>query len=359
MPISAKPASYSVNTGATWCPDLLWMCSEGTGTTLTNEGKGAACTGTLAAVGTGSVPSWQTDGTHGDYIDINASSTTAATDNGGKITSSSLFGVSTACSVLVACRIPAISSAFEGALFTIADKDAGYLWDAAYLYIDWVKARANGYDSQATVDTATIGDLDGDSTWHLIAMKRQNGGLGISVDGGAFQTVVPNTDGAPTNHGWPSDWGAADQLCIGAYGVTGSTQRCSSLDVIAVAGYDDVYLTDANISTIWNSGDIWSSFGVSTATKYLKMLVHPSAASETNVAGVVFESTASGITGPKIGEFTSAAFSADLTAGQAILHVETSAFGGTSLVSGDTVFVLARNSTYTTGIISADIIEIT
>lgn len=174
-----------------------------------------------------------------------------------------------------------------------------------------------------------------------------------------FHGYADNDTGAlnstATSNGWAicgSDYyrnnvvnGSAHAAAYQVKDTTGSTGTCPYDWADSNSGKQGRWVTFSLYETL-------------AANNYLKMLVHPDAANASSISGVVFESTASGITGPKIGEFTNAAFSADLTAGQAIMHVDTSAFGGAALTSGDTVVVLARNSSYTTGIVSADIIEI-
>jgi hypothetical protein len=97
--------------------------------------------------------------------------------------------------------------------------------------------------------------------------------------------------------------------------------------------------------------------------KYLKLLCHPSAASASSVAGVVFEPpTGSDITGAKIGEFTAAAFEATTEgagdAERAVLLVPTADFGGGSLAADDPVVALVRNASYTTGAIDGTVVEV-
>lgn len=92
--------------------------------------------------------------------------------------------------------------------------------------------------------------------------------------------------------------------------------------------------------------------------KYLKLLTDSSAASDTGVAGTVFEAPTGGdIVGAAIGEFTGAAFEADLESGEAVLKVAVTEFGGSSLTTSDTPVALVRNTTYTTGLISGTVIE--
>jgi hypothetical protein len=92
--------------------------------------------------------------------------------------------------------------------------------------------------------------------------------------------------------------------------------------------------------------------------KFLKLLAHSSAQSETGIVGVVFQApSGSDITGAKIGEFTGAAFESTLESGEAVLKVPVSEFGGGSLTTSDTPVALVRNTTDTTGIVACTVIE--
>jgi hypothetical protein len=95
------------------------------------------------------------------------------------------------------------------------------------------------------------------------------------------------------------------------------------------------------------------------AYKKLKALVHPSAASATNVAGVVCAApSASDITGTKVGEFTAQTFESVLDgSGAAVLKVPVTSFGGEALTVGATPAVLMRNATNTSGFVPGLIIE--
>lgn len=98
--------------------------------------------------------------------------------------------------------------------------------------------------------------------------------------------------------------------------------------------------------------------GSGTTGNTLKVLVDPAAVAATNISGVVFAAPAGGeITGAKIGEFSGESVEADLEGGQAVLKVPVADFGGTGLLLTDTPVVLFRNTDYTTGLISATVIN--
>ena len=90
----------------------------------------------------------------------------------------------------------------------------------------------------------------------------------------------------------------------------------------------------------------------------LRVATSASAAGATGVAGVVFaEPTGGAITGAEIGEFTGAAFEESLESGRAVLYVPVGDFGGGSLTTSSTPVVLVRNTTHTTGIVPATVVE--
>jgi hypothetical protein len=95
-------------------------------------------------------------------------------------------------------------------------------------------------------------------------------------------------------------------------------------------------------------------------SRFLKVLVHPDAASASGVEGIVW-ATGGGIAGTEIGEFTGAEFEAETEgsgdAERAVLLVPVADFGGGSLSVDDVVPCLVRNATYTTGIITGTVIE--
>jgi hypothetical protein len=113
---------------------------------------------------------------------------------------------------------------------------------------------------------------------------------------------------------------------------------------VRISGIDDGLLS-------WTPGS-------GTTGNTLKILVDPAAQGAGGVSGAVFAAPSVGsIVGPKIGEFTGEQFEASLESGQAVLKVPVTAFGGTGLLQSDQPVVLVRNSTDTTGIIPATIIQ--
>lgn len=97
-----------------------------------------------------------------------------------------------------------------------------------------------------------------------------------------------------------------------------------------------------------------------TTTKYVKILADNSAASATGVEVVVFNAPSgsnyvAGTT--RYGSAASKSFEGTLESGNAVLKVLASDVGCDGLAASTTVAALARNTTYTTGMVSATIIE--
>ena len=99
--------------------------------------------------------------------------------------------------------------------------------------------------------------------------------------------------------------------------------------------------------------------GVSV-TKYVKILADSSAASATGVEVAVYNAPSGSnyVTGTtRYGSVNAQEFEASLESGNAVLKVLASDVGCDGLAAATTVAALARNTTYTTGMVSATIIE--
>lgn len=97
-----------------------------------------------------------------------------------------------------------------------------------------------------------------------------------------------------------------------------------------------------------------------TTTKYVKLLADSSAASATGIEVVVFNAPSGSnyVTGTtRYGSAASKSFEASLESGNAVLKVLASDVGCDGLAASTTVAALARNTTYTTGMVEATIIE--
>lgn len=140
--------------------------------------------------------------------------------------------------------------------------------------------------------------------------------------------------------------------------------------IIGVADLQQTTATnyDGTDFTISNTGDNLASNGIvlflktadAALPKYVKILADSSAASATGIEVVVFSAPSGGnyVTGAtRYGSANAQAFEATLESGNAVLKVPAEDVGCESLAVSTTVAALARNTTYTTGIVSATIIE--
>jgi hypothetical protein len=350
MAISTKPAAgtYSVNTSATWCPDLLWMCDEGSGTTLADVGKSAGTynnDGTLSSGGTGSV-TWGTTGAGEDCLVFAGSAA-----NYGLARSANLSGVSTQFTAIVICQFTDNTS--DKAVMSVADKDVGFQFAS-------VEGRGDEsvicYANVGTPQTATALSAGGytNATTIMLAWRFKATAMQARKDDGDFAGTESMTG--------ITFVGNYDSFALGA---RGDSDPSNAFDgkIIAFAVYADDYLSDTDVDTIYNSGDVWSSFGITTTTKYLKLLAHSSASTATSGVEVVAFSAPSGndyITGTtRYGSANNKGFAAGTggDSGYAVLKIPASDVGCGALAASTTVAVCARSSTYTTGVVSATIIE--
>jgi hypothetical protein len=175
-----------------------------------------------------------------------------------------------------------------------------------------------------------------------ITMQGGVGGFGASQ--GTGTVIISPTDNVNDGSATPQTINGWGDTSINITGYRGSRALNTNL-----------YLFVKNNSGQSNANGLVVQF---VPTKYLKVLVDSSAQSATGIKGVVYQAPAGAtIAGPEIGEFNSYTFSGTLESGQAVLKVPVAVFGGTSLTTSDTPVVLVRNTTHTTGIISATIIE--
>jgi hypothetical protein len=103
----------------------------------------------------------------------------------------------------------------------------------------------------------------------------------------------------------------------------------------------DFSLTQATPESLSAAGVALALASVAAAVKYLKILAHSNAASDTGITGHVFSADESSY----IGKFTGAAFEASLESGDAVLKVAVTEFGGSSLTTSDTPKAFIYSST--------------
>ena len=342
MAITAKPTAYTVNAGHAYAPTHLWMCDEGTGTTIADQGTGTAHNMTLQ-----NADMWGTDGSLGSMITAVASTSRYALGASG-----TLFTGSVCMVVLAKSTTNSNADANE---YVIGCADTGAVGDrlgalavngAQTSYVTATDAAAN---SVSVINAGTFYN----SGWHMLAVKFRNGTsiscCAISLDGGAW-----------TNDGTASinALSALDRYGLGCRPASSPSQFFDGSILAAWVYEDPTYtaLDDSWISTLYS--DPWQF--LTTGTKYLKLLAHNSAASATGVDVVVYSAPTgsdyvSGTT--RYGSATNQSFEASLESGDAVLKVLASDVGCGSLAVDTSVRALAQNTTYTTGMVTATIIE--
>jgi hypothetical protein len=245
MAVTAKPPSYTVNTGHAKCPDHLWMCDEGTGTTLTDKGKSGSLQN-LTWTNSGGNLSWVVDGTHGNCMRLGDSNTTdfaGVTSNMG-ITAGTGSGLlvmigrwNSTTNPSATCTLLSIGNSGVNGHVSMQFTTAGFLRDARD-------------DTVATPIANNAGTVDRcDNVDRLMAQKFTDN------SGGAFPNDAEN--------GWNLDtatfnWGTAEEFAIGCRctntkGTFTVPNASITFDVIAVmlyindyATWDNTWISDLN-----------------------------------------------------------------------------------------------------------------
>ena len=350
MSITAKPTSYTVNTGHARCPDHLWMMDEGSGTTLVDQGKVGGLDITLQ-----NADMWGTDtGDLGSAV-VNFASATSryARRTGYTPPSSSALWVA-----LVKPASATIGAAAE-VLCGIAKSDAA---STAYGHVAYSATTGTPtvlYDYGTNASGNQTGPTDlYETTWAMIAgMVRGSEGTTqiikkLSYNGSAWQN-----SSAYAGYTFPNDAGgdAPNAIGIGCR----PSQTVSNIfngSILAVMAWDDLSWATADnafIASLYD--DPWQFLQTGVTT--LKLLAHASAASAANIEGVVLNAARDTV----IGEFTGQAFEAALESGEAVLYVPVTDIipDGATLTTLDTPLVFAYNATDSiVGPGSATVVEI-
>jgi hypothetical protein len=103
-------------------------------------------------------------------------------------------------------------------------------------------------------------------TVHMLAWRFQQGNMGASLDGGTFADAG---DGSPA---FPGGTNIYDGFSLGASGDVSPNQG-ATCKILGFAIYADQYISDTDIATIYNSGDVWSSFGVTSGSVAKRLLL--------------------------------------------------------------------------------------
>ena len=184
MAITAKPTSYTVNTGHAKCPTHLWMLNEGTGTTSADEGSGTALNLTLD-----NADQWSSDALGVTMLSNTASSRKAV----------SATGTLPSTSILLVSINKTANNPFYGGAANEALLAYGYSGGSGSQF-GYIRAQpqisgeidAAAHDSVSSVAANSSGLYAYDQSWHMIAVKFATNKIAISVDGSAFTEETPS-----------------------------------------------------------------------------------------------------------------------------------------------------------------------
>lgn len=236
---TAKPASPSFDTGETYFPDHLYLVEEGSGTTLEDRGDGGDIDLTLSAT-TGAGPDWGTDGTHGNKLTFVPANEDRIVGSG----LSSLSGTQTVCYVakLVAGTGTRVIGQFSDP--SQADRYA----DIVEQGDEDIESRGR-FDNTLQTNTST---QDGTGGWDLICHRFSDTTSDWSLNGAAWDTDTTTNTGLLA---------AITQWSIGA-DRTSSPGNYIDMEIVAFWWWKNTSLSDANIASVYNSGNPWPIIGV-------------------------------------------------------------------------------------------------
>ena len=214
MPIAAKPASYSVNTGHTHCPDHLWMMDENAGTTLTDRGKTGGYNLTLTDTAAGSGPEWITDGTHGPVLDF-------VLANGDQASYSSVSGLSGThvIGVIATGNLGTVTRCMA----SVSDPSQLDRYAALVYQGDEDVEAASRFDSTQQTATSTQAMT---TDWDFVAFKFSDSTIEWSLNGSAWSALAVSHTGllaaitrvtfGALAHSTPQ-WFWDDSMCAGMW----------------------------------------------------------------------------------------------------------------------------------------------
>jgi hypothetical protein len=257
--------------------------------------------------------------------------------------------------------VSGVSSSVDGAFTQLTDQNSGlYVLSTWYL--------ENATPGSHTITYTTVGT--GKTVRWAIAEYDDvpaSGIIDVSADGTFTTTTTPVTSNVTTtgvNRTIISAI-ATDDAATTIVPAGGETERQEVNDRFQFQ--DEFAATAGSHGASWTLGTtrpgvyaILALKPATTTTKYVKILADNSAVSATGVEVVVFNAPSGSnyITGiTRYGSAASKSFEGTLESGNAVLKVLASDVGCDGLAASTTVAALARNTTYTTGMVSATIIE--
>ena len=244
---TVKPTAgtYSLNTGSSYAPDHLWMCDEGSGTSMTDKGSATGMTMTLQ-----DAAMWGTDGTLGSIITCVAASSRYALGATGTMFSS------TGCLVVVAASTANVNADANEYVFSAADSASNNGRCGVAAVNGAQTSQVFNNDDTATSAVQINSGTFYDSSWHMLAIKVKTGTAtstcAISLDGGAWSDDGSATIGTRT----------LTRYGLGVRASSTLTQIFDGSIAAAWAYHEPTYasLDDAWVSTLYNSQNPWSKF---------------------------------------------------------------------------------------------------
>lgn len=258
MAITAKPTGYTVNTGHAKCPDHLWMFDEGAGTSVADQGKGAALALTLD-----NADMWGVDGGGlGAIISTNESGPRIAPSATGTLPSTSI--------VLVCyCKsASAICTANENPMGTGHDGTSGSNYSSLRIQTDEALDAIYHDGGGLVANNANLAAAY-DTNWHMMAMKAKTNALAVSLDGSAWNVATPTFT-------FPNASGSApNRFMIGDRGDGGAAAQNFNGSFLAAFAYDNLYDTadDTWIANLFS--DPWqflTTGGAARMQRYYEMM---------------------------------------------------------------------------------------
>lgn len=236
--------------------------------------------------------------------------------------------------------VSGVSSSVDGAFTQLTDQNSGlYVLSTWYL--------ENATPGSHTITYTTVGT--GKTVRWAIAEYDDvpaSGIIDVSADGTFTTTTTPVTSNVTTtgvNRTIISAI-ATDDAATTIVPAGGETERQEVNDRFQFQ--DEFAATAGSHGASWTLGatqpGVYAILALKPgAIKYLKLLAHSSAASDTGITGHVFSADESSY----IGKFTGAAFEASLEGTDAVLKVAVTEFGGSALTTSDTPKAFIYSST--------------
>ena len=341
MPFAvAKPSTWTLNTGHAKAPTHLWMLDEGSTTTASDSGTGTARNMTLQ-----NAAMWGSDAL-GDYITVNSTSSYYAKTATGSVWNGS-GGLLLISIFKTDAAVGPLSTEYWLGTFNSAGTAEVSILNTTTNEQAQAKGIANDASSVSRNSTADVYD----QAWHMVAAKFKAGSAteccAISIDGGAFALDAADTLGSPIT---------LDRYAIGARARATINGIANGKTLAAWVYESGTYATwnDAWIANLY--ADPWQFLTTApTLTTKVKLTAPAAAASASSIEGVVLNAARDTV----IGEFTGQTFEAALEGGEAVLKINVADItpDGSTLTTSDTPLVVAYNTTHSTDLATATVIE--